>query len=67
MRNLTATICLTITLLFGCTGVCKSADLIKGLNAYRSGDYATALREWKPLPHRNLPVNASVRNTKGVD
>jgi uncharacterized protein len=49
MKNLTATICLTISLLFGCTGVCKSADFQKGLTAYQSGDYATALREWRPL------------------
>jgi hypothetical protein len=49
MRNLTVTICLTIALLFGCTGVCKSADFQTGLTAYKSGDYATALREWTPL------------------
>jgi hypothetical protein len=49
MRKLTATICLTVALLFGCTGVCKSADFQKGLTAGQSGDYATALREWTPL------------------
>ena len=49
MRNLTATLCLTVALLFGCTGVCKSADFQKGVTAYQSGDYATALREWTPL------------------
>ena len=26
-----------------------SADFQKGLTAHESGDYATALREWKPL------------------
>ncbi len=26
-----------------------SADFQKGVDAYNSGDYATALREWKPL------------------
>jgi len=26
-----------------------SGDLQKGMNAYQSGDFATALREWKPL------------------
>ena len=26
-----------------------SADFQKGLTAYQSGDYATALREWTPL------------------
>ena len=49
MRNLTATLCLSVALLFGCTGVCKSADFQKGVTAYQSGDYATALREWTPL------------------
>ena len=49
MKRLTTTICLTVALLFGCTGVCKSADFQKGLTAYQSGDYATALREWTPL------------------
>ena len=49
MKKLTATLCLTVALLFGCTGVCKSADFQRGLTAHKSGDYATALREWKPL------------------
>ena len=26
-----------------------SVDFQKGLTAYESGDYATALREWEPL------------------
>jgi len=37
MRNLTATLCLTIAVLLGSAGVSKSAD------------YAIALREWTPL------------------
>jgi len=45
MRNLTATICLTIALLLGSAGVSWSADFQKGLTAYKSGDYATALQE----------------------
>jgi uncharacterized protein len=49
MRHLTATICLTLAVLLGSAGVSESADLQKGLNAYNKGDYATALREWKPL------------------
>ena len=49
MKNLTITLCLTITLLLGSAGMSWSADLQKGLTAYKSGDYATALREWKPL------------------
>jgi hypothetical protein len=30
-------------------GVSWSQDFQKGLTAYKSGDYATALREWTPL------------------
>jgi hypothetical protein len=31
-----------------------SADWDKGLTAYRSGDYATALREWTPLAKQGM-------------
>jgi hypothetical protein len=44
MRHLTAILCLTLAVLLGCT----SPDQ-KGLDAYNRGDYATALREWRPL------------------
>jgi TPR repeat protein len=43
MKRLTATICLTIAVLLGSTGMSWSADF------HKSGDYATALREWTPL------------------
>ncbi len=49
MKNLTVTICLTLVLLLGRVGMGWGADFQKGLNAVQSGDYATALREWKPL------------------
>jgi uncharacterized protein len=49
MRNLTATICLTVAMLLGSAGVSASADYQKGLTAAQSGDFATALREWTPL------------------
>ena len=49
MRNLTATLCLTIAVLLGSMGMSASADFQKGQTAYKSGDYATALREWKLL------------------
>ena len=49
MKNLTATICLTITVLLGSAGVSWSADFQKGLAAAQRGDFATALREWTPL------------------
>jgi hypothetical protein len=49
MKNLTTTNCLTLTILLGVTGLSASADLLKGLTVDESGDYATALRELKPL------------------
>ena len=49
MRKLTATRCLTLAVLLGSVGVSAGADFQKGLTAYEIGDYATALREWKPL------------------
>ena len=49
MRNLTTTICLAVALLLGNAGVSWSQDFQKGLAAYESGDYATAIREWTPL------------------
>jgi TPR repeat protein len=44
MRNLTATLCLTIAVLVGVTGVSWSADFQKGVTAVKSGDFATDLR-----------------------
>ena len=44
-----ATICLTFVLSFGTISAAWSADFQKGVDAAQSGDYATALREWKLL------------------
>ena len=63
MRNLTVTICLTLAVLLGSAGMSWSADFQKGLTAYESGDYATALREWKPLAEQG---NASAQYNLGV-
>ena len=52
MRKLTAIVCLTIAVLLGSAGMSWSADFQKGLTAYDSGDYATALREWTPFAKR---------------
>jgi len=49
MRKLTATLCLTLAVLLGSVRISESADFQKGLTAYDRGDYATALREWRPL------------------
>ena len=61
MKNLTTTICLTIAVLFGCAGVCKSADFDKGWTAYESSDFATALREWTPQALYFLRKHETVR------
>ena len=51
-------ILLTVAVLFGSAGVSWSADYQKGLDAARSGDYATALREFPPLAEQG---NASAQ------
>ena len=63
MRNLTATICLAVALLFGSAGVSWSQDWQKGLAAAQSGDFATALREWTPLAKQG---NASAQYNLGL-
>ena len=40
---------LILIVLLGSAGLSARADLQKGRTAYDRGDYATALREWKPL------------------
>ena len=63
MRQLTVSFCLILTLfLFGATSA-WSADFYKGLDAYNKGDYATALREWRPLAKQG---NASAQSNLGV-
>ena len=47
MKNLLILPVLLLTLLVGTPAF--SADWDKGLTAARSGDFATALREWTPL------------------
>ena len=45
-----------------------SADFEKGLTAFKSGDYETALREWKPLAeqgHAKSQFNLGVMYQKG--
>jgi TPR repeat protein len=49
MKNLIATSYLTLAVLLGSMGVSASAVFQKRMTAAQSGDYATALREWKPL------------------
>ena len=46
---------LTLSLLLG-NGVAVAADFDKGINAYDSGDYKTALAEWTPLAEQGHAV-----------
>ena len=52
---------LLLTLLVG--NPAFSADFQKGVDAYDRRDYATALREWKPLAEQG---NADAQNNLGV-
>ncbi len=63
MKKLTTTLCLTLAVLIGSAGVSWSADFQKGWTAYNSGDYATALREWRPLAEQG---NAVAQSNLGV-
>jgi TPR repeat protein len=63
MRNLTAILCLTLAVLLGSVGTSESADFHKGLTAHKSGDYATALREWEPLAEQG---DADAQNNLGL-
>ena len=63
MQKLTTTFCLTIAVLLGSAGVSWSADYQKGLAAYKSGDFATTLREWTPLAEQG---DADAQSNLGV-
>ena len=60
------------TILFCLTSsVGWSADFDKGLAAYKQGDFATALSEWKPLAEQGNAsaqsnIGAMYENGKGV-
>ena len=62
MKKLLTTICLTLAVLLGSVGESWSADLQKGLDAVNRGDFATALREWRPLAEQG---DASAQNNLG--
>ena len=63
MRKLLPILLLTLAVLLGSAGISESADLQKGWDAYKNKDYATALREWKPLAEQG---NADAQNNLGV-
>ena len=60
MRNQTTTLFLTIVVLLGSLGMSASADFKKGPNASKSGDYASALWEWKPLGKKGMPMPSTI-------
>jgi TPR repeat protein len=68
MRNLIATLCLTLAVLLGSVGMSASADFQRGLSAHDRGDYATALQEWTPLAeqgHATAQYNLGVMYAEG--
>ena len=54
MKTLLTTLCLMFAVLLGGVGNSESADFQKGMTAYESGDYATAMREWEPLAEQGF-------------
>ena len=52
MGKLIGILCLFLTVLFGSVRISAGADLQKGWTAYQSGNFATALREWRPLAEK---------------
>ena len=68
MKNLTRTICLTLAVLLGGVGTSWGADFQKGVAAVKSGDFATALREWRPFAEQgyaSAQVNLGFMYDKG--
>jgi uncharacterized protein len=49
MNNTIKIVALGFSLLLATVSICYSQDYVKGSIAYRNGDFATALREWRPL------------------
>jgi len=71
MRSLIAFLCFTLAVLFGSAGSSWGADWEKGVTAYKSGDYATALREWTPLAEQGdaaaqYKLGLMYHNVRGV-
>jgi TPR repeat protein len=54
-----------------CLAASAWADYQAGVDAYNSGNYATALREWRPLaeqgdPRAQFPLGSLYENGNGV-
>ena len=63
MKKLTRTVCLTLAVLLGSVVAGCGSDFDKGISAYESGDFATALRKWTPLAEQG---HAVAQNNLGV-
>ena len=46
MNKLVTTLCLIVSLALGNLGMGWSADFQKGMEAYKKGDFANAIKEW---------------------
>jgi uncharacterized protein len=61
MKRLLTTLVI-LTGLIGSAGAVWADDFDKGWAAYKSGDFATAMKEWKPLAEQG---NADAQNNLG--
>ena len=52
MKNTIKAIVLGLSLLLATDSVCSAQDFDKGVAAYNAKDYATALKEWRPLAEK---------------
>jgi uncharacterized protein len=59
MKNLTLSICLPLAVLLGSMGTSWGADFNKGVAAYVRDDFATALREFRPLAEHGALTSIS--------
>jgi TPR repeat protein len=62
MKPTLTALALGVSLLLASGGVGYAADFMKGREAWKRGDYATALREWRPLAEKG---NASAQYNLG--
>ena len=61
MKRLVTSLCLVLLLVSGCKTTSPSHE--RGYAAYKSGDYATTLTEWRPLAEQG---DAKAQNNLGV-
>ena len=67
MKRLLTILCIPALLLLGAAEA-SGADFQKGVEAYEAGDYAAALREWRPLAEQGdaeAQFNLGVMYSKG--